>query len=50
MKKWKNERQVITEKEVDEVIGIMGQPDRLLWSDEDILKITPRPAKNIGKG
>jgi phage shock protein PspC (stress-responsive transcriptional regulator) len=37
-----NERQVITEKEVDEVIAIMGQPEDYRV-DEDIFEDEPRP-------
>tara|TARA_R110002049_G_scaffold14471_1_gene61079 strand:+ start:344 stop:2104 length:1761 start_codon:yes stop_codon:yes gene_type:complete len=38
--KMENERQVITEKEVDEVIGIMGQPEDYMV-DEDIFEDQP---------
>ncbi len=37
-----NERQVITEKEVDEVIAIMGQPEDYMV-DEEIFEDEPRP-------
>jgi phage shock protein PspC (stress-responsive transcriptional regulator) len=38
--KMENERQVITEKEVDQVIGIMGQPEDYMV-DEDIFEDQP---------
>ncbi len=40
-----NERQVITQKEVDEVITIMGQPEDYMV-DEDIFEDEPRAARN----
>jgi len=40
--KLENERQVITHKEVDEVITIMGQPEDYMV-DEDIFEDEPRP-------
>ena len=43
--KLENERQVITEKEVDEVITIMGQPEDYMV-DEDIFEDEPRAARN----
>ena len=46
--KMENERQVITEKEVDEVIGIMGQPEDYMV-DEDIFEDHPKAAKNTGR-
>ena len=51
--KVENERQVITEKEVDEVIAIMGQPEDYLI-DEDIFEDEPvtkskRTARNPNK-
>ncbi|MDO6602396.1 PspC domain-containing protein [Arenibacter palladensis] len=42
--KMENERQVITEKEVDEVIGIMGQPEDYMV-DEDIFEDQPQSTK-----
>lgn len=46
--KMENERQVITQKEVDEVIGIMGQPEDYMV-DEDIFEDgpgnAPKPAR-----
>ncbi|MCK0190402.1 PspC domain-containing protein [Arenibacter sp. F20364] len=42
--KMENERQVITEKEVDEVIGIMGQPEDYMV-DEDIFEDQPKSSK-----
>ncbi len=42
--KMENERQVITEKEVDEVIGIMGQPEDYMV-DEDIFEDQPKSTK-----
>jgi phage shock protein PspC (stress-responsive transcriptional regulator) len=42
--KLENERQVITEKEVDEVIAIMGQPEDYMV-DEDIFDDEPRSSK-----
>ncbi|KKN14843.1 hypothetical protein LCGC14_0992000 [marine sediment metagenome] len=42
--KLENERQVITQKEVDEVITIMGQPEDYLV-DEDIFEDEPQPTK-----
>lgn len=41
--KMENERQVITQKEVDEVIGIMGQPEDYMV-DEDIFEDQPKSA------
>ncbi len=40
--KMENERQVVTLKEVDEVINIMGQPEDYMV-DEDIFEDEPRP-------
>ncbi len=42
--KLENERQVITQKEVDEVIAIMGQPEDYIV-DEDIFEDEPRTDK-----
>ena len=42
--KLENERQVITQKEVDEVISIMGQPEDYLV-DEDIFEDEPQPTR-----
>ncbi|MGI9553022.1 MAG: PspC domain-containing protein, partial [Aurantibacter sp.] len=42
--KLENERQVTTEKEVDEVIAIMGQPEDYMV-DEDIFDDEPKSAK-----
>ncbi|WP_136468837.1 PspC domain-containing protein [Flagellimonas onchidii] len=41
LEKMENERQVITEKEVDEVINVMGQPEDYMV-DEDIFEDEPR--------
>ncbi|WP_431122025.1 PspC domain-containing protein [Flagellimonas flava] len=41
LEKMENERQVITQKEVDEVINIMGQPEDYMV-DEDIFEDEPR--------
>ena len=46
--KMENERQVITEKEVDEVIGIMGQPEDYMV-DEDIFEDQPQSTKKPGR-
>ena len=46
--KMENERQVITEKEVDEVIGIMGQPEDYMV-DEDIFEDQPKSSKQTGR-
>jgi phage shock protein PspC (stress-responsive transcriptional regulator) len=46
--KMENERQVITEKEVDEVIGIMGQPEDYMV-DEDIFEDQPQSTKKSGR-
>ncbi|MBC8768583.1 PspC domain-containing protein [Arenibacter sp. BSSL-BM3] len=46
--KMENERQVITEKEVDEIIGIMGQPEDYMV-DEDIFEDQPKTSKNPGR-
>ncbi|MCK0146585.1 PspC domain-containing protein [Arenibacter sp. F26102] len=46
--KMENERQVITEKEVDEIIGIMGQPEDYMV-DEDIFEDQPKTSKNQGR-
>ncbi len=46
--KLENERQVITLKEVDEVISIMGQPEDYMV-DEDIFEDTPRPEEQPRK-
>ena len=42
LEKLADERQVITQKEVDEVISIMGQPEDYMV-DEDIFEDEPRP-------
>lgn len=44
LEKMENERQVITQKEVDEVINIMGQPEDYMI-DEDIFEDEPKAAK-----
>jgi len=46
--KLENERQVITEKEVDEVITIMGQPEDYMV-DEDIFDDEPRSSRASGQ-
>ncbi len=46
--KLKNERQVITDKEVDEVIAIMGQPEDYMV-DEDIFDDGPTPSSSAQK-
>ncbi|MCM4169127.1 hypothetical protein KCTC52924_00106 [Arenibacter antarcticus] len=46
--KMENERQVITQKEVDEVIGIMGQPEDYMV-DEDIFEDQPKSAQKASK-
>ncbi|RKR07919.1 phage shock protein C (PspC) family protein [Maribacter vaceletii] len=46
--KLENERQVITNKEVDEVITIMGQPEDYMV-DEDIFEDEPAPKKEKKK-
>ncbi|MCM4153483.1 PspC domain-containing protein [Arenibacter sp. N53] len=46
--KMENERQVITEKEVDEIISIMGQPEDYMV-DEDIFEDQPKTSKNPGR-
>ncbi len=46
--KLENERQVITNKEVDEVITIMGQPEDYMV-DEDIFEDEPAPKKENKK-
>ncbi|TAI49249.1 PspC domain-containing protein [Flagellimonas allohymeniacidonis] len=43
LEKMENERQVITQKEVDEVIDVMGQPEDYMV-DEDIFEDEPRKA------
>ncbi|SNZ00478.1 PspC domain-containing protein [Flagellimonas pacifica] len=43
LEKMENERQVITQKEVDQVINIMGQPEDYMV-DEDIFEDEPRKA------
>lgn len=43
--KLENERQVITQKEVDEVIAIMGQPEDYMV-DEDIFEDEPKSSRN----
>ena len=47
--KLENERQVITEKQVDEVIAIMGQPEDYLV-DEDIFDDEPRSSTSKSTG
>ncbi len=44
LEKMENDRQVITQKEVDEVINIMGQPEDYMV-DEDIFEDEPRKAQ-----
>jgi len=44
LEKMENERQVVTQKEVDEVINIMGQPEDYML-DEDIFEDEPRKAR-----
>ena len=44
LEKMENERQVITQKEVDEVINIMGQPEDYMI-DEDIFEDEPKATK-----
>jgi phage shock protein PspC (stress-responsive transcriptional regulator) len=46
--KLENERQVITQKEVDEVITIMGQPEDYMV-DEDIFEDEPRSKNSASK-
>ncbi len=46
--KLENERQVITLKEVDEVINVMGQPEDYMV-DEDIFEDAPRASEPSGK-
>lgn len=46
--KLKNDRQVITHKEVDEVIAIMGQPEDYMV-DEDIFDDGPTPSSSTQK-
>ena len=46
--KLENERQVITLKEVDEVINVMGQPEDYMV-DEDIFEDAPRPSEKPRK-
>ncbi len=46
--KMENERQVITQKEVDEVIGIMGQPEDYMV-DEDIFEDEPTKSTDTPK-
>ncbi len=46
--KLENERQVITLKEVDEVINVMGQPEDYMV-DEDIFEDAPRTSEPSGK-
>jgi phage shock protein PspC (stress-responsive transcriptional regulator) len=46
--KMENERQVITEKEVDQVIGIMGQPEDYMV-DEDIFEDQPNTPKKSSR-
>ena len=46
--KLENERQVITLKEVDEVINVMGQPEDYMV-DEDIFEDAPRTSEPTGK-
>ena len=46
--KLENERQVITLKEVDEVINVMGQPEDYMV-DEDIFEDAPRPSETKRK-
>nr|WP_299389289.1 PspC domain-containing protein [Allomuricauda sp.] len=49
LEKMENERQVITQKEVDEVINIMGQPEDYMV-DEDIFEDEPRPKQPKSTG
>jgi len=46
--KLENDRQVITLKEVDEVINVMGQPEDYMV-DEDIFEDAPRTSEPTGK-
>lgn len=46
--KMENERQVITEKEVDQVIGIMGQPEDYMV-DEDIFEDQPTNTRKVSR-
>lgn len=45
LEKMENDRQVITQKEVDQVITIMGQPEDYMV-DEDIFEDQPKSSKN----
>jgi len=45
--KMEHDRQVITQKEIDEVINIMGQPEDYMV-DEDIFEDEPRPKGGTG--
>ena len=47
--KMEHERQVITQKEVDAVINVMGQPEDYMV-DEDIFEDEPRPKSNRTSG
>ncbi|WP_350285358.1 PspC domain-containing protein [uncultured Croceitalea sp.] len=47
LEKMENERQVITQKEVDDVINIMGQPEDYMI-DEDIFEDQPKSSSNTG--
>ncbi len=47
--KLENERQVITQKQVDEVITIMGQPEDYMV-DEDIFEDEPKSSKTRSEG
>ncbi|PCJ96526.1 MAG: hypothetical protein COA50_07045 [Flavobacteriaceae bacterium] len=47
--KMENDRQVITEKEVDEVISTMGQPEDYMV-DEDIFEDEPQPRQTTTTG
>lgn len=49
LEKMENERQVITQKEVDEVINIMGQPEDYMV-DEDIFEDEPRKTHTQSSG
>ncbi|MEC3965909.1 PspC domain-containing protein [Flagellimonas halotolerans] len=51
LEKMENERQVITHKEVDQVIDVMGQPEDYMV-DEDIFEDEPKKAytESTGKG
>ena len=48
LEKMENERQVITQKEVDAVINIMGQPEDYMV-DEDIFEDQPKTSKSTSR-